>query len=172
MSNVENPALAGKVYLKIKIKHLALEPALIRLEARKRRAAYKGWRHRQELRQRELDAYVDPWLAIALNGHRTAVVRPEARAAFLAYAFIRGKTYDSIEPTSKYMPPLKRIAELASKYGMYSDKKDAETALIGWITASGRWEWHKFTQRGGESGYFRRNPVNVLTEIEQKLKIA
>lgn len=34
-----------------------------------------------------------------LQHHRTSVVRPAARHAQLAYACLRGKTYDQVEPT-------------------------------------------------------------------------
>lgn len=62
--------------LKIKLKHLATEPAIIKLE--ERRARYNADR----------ESYYN---------HRINVVRPAARATQLAYAFLRGKKYKTLE---------------------------------------------------------------------------
>lgn len=48
--------------------------------------------------------------------HRTIVVRKEARAALLAYAFLRGKTYRSCEAMTETLPNWKRVEELVVKY--------------------------------------------------------
>lgn len=131
------------VKLRIKIKHLALEPALIALEERRARARahYKAISSTMA-EGANTPAYVDPWQRVRLNQHRLHVVRPEARAAQLAYAFLRGKSYDDVEPTSKNFNAnlLARIAELAVKYGPYTDKKLAQESVVVWIEKSGRWK--------------------------------
>jgi hypothetical protein len=133
---------AGLTFLRIKIKHLALEPALVKLEERRKRAKahYKALK---ASKAGNTPAYEDPWLAVEMRVHRLAVIRPEARAAQLAYAFLRGKSYASVEPTSKYAPPIQRVAELIVKYGAHTDKGLAMESLIPWIEASGRWQWKK-----------------------------
>jgi len=155
---------AGLTYLRIKLKHLALEPALVKLEERKKRQSHQRWRNREYARiiekdeglrkevetngsskklQAERVPYENPWLAVEMQTHRVRVIRPEARAAQLAYAFLRGKSYDSVEPTSKYTPPMNRVAELVVKYGEQTDKKVALDELITWVEASGRFKWQK-----------------------------
>lgn len=81
--------------LKIKIKHLALEPAIIRAEERKELSQVAYYRSRQELKNEKSHH----WDYLKLYQHRKQVVRPEARAAQLAYAFIRGKKYEQVENT-------------------------------------------------------------------------
>lgn len=152
---------AGLTFLRIKIKHLALEPELLKLEMQKtRRRAMLKLLHKALDLSKELETlpddprrnqingglvYEDPWLAIELRNHRLQAIRPEARAAQLAYAFIRGKSYNEIEPTSKWSPQINRIAELIVKYGDHTDKNAAKEALIAWIEQSGRWQWKRVT---------------------------
>lgn len=92
--------------LRVKLKSLAAEARIIRKEEQ----ATHG-----EQRDR-------------LHAHRVGIVRFEARAAHLAYGFIRGRTRDQMEPvrypglpewTVKAMegPLMKRVKELAKKYG-------------------------------------------------------
>ena len=134
---------AGLTFLRIKIKHLALEPELIKLEQRRvrARAHYKALAAAGQ----NTPTYEDPWLAIELRNHRLQAIRPEASAAQLAYAFIRGKSYNVIEPTSKWSPQIHRIAELIVKYGDHTDTNAAKEALIAWIEQSGRWQWKRVT---------------------------
>lgn len=135
---------AGLTFLRIKIKHLALEPELLKLEMRRvrARAHYKALSTAVQAGQNTAP-YEDPWLAIELRNHRLMAIRPAARAAQLAYAFIKGKSYNDIEPTSKWSPQLNPIAELLVKYGEHTDKTVAKEDLITWIEQSGRWKWHK-----------------------------
>jgi len=69
--------------LKVKIKSLAAEAQIIRLEER---------------RAKQSKQYT---LLNELHNHRVGPVRAEARAALMAYGMIRGKTHDQIEPRSE-----------------------------------------------------------------------
>lgn len=92
--------------LKIKIKHLALEPAIIRKEAKK---LSKAGRHP--------DAYL-------LNHHLRTVVRPEARATQLVYAFLRQKKYSEVEQPDSWLymcfATEKSIYRMLKNYGGFA----------------------------------------------------
>lgn len=92
----------SKVYLKIKIKSLAAEASMIRREE-----------HLWKLRDREL--------FFGLRSHRTWDVRREARAALLAYGFLRGRPYKKIEAFTYDPPPFGRVVALVKKYGAGSE---------------------------------------------------
>lgn len=89
------------VKLKIKVKHLALEPAIIRHEERK----VSG---------------MDKW---DLQHHRKWDVRNEARATQLAIAFLKGKPYKQVEPKLRdknqghHALVFKRVLSMVRKYG-------------------------------------------------------
>lgn len=87
----------SKTYLKIKIKSLAAEARIIRHEELK-------WPGTSDVRT-------------SLHNHRVMDVRREARSALLAYGFIRGRTYRTIEFKAAVAPDWKRVAELVTKYG-------------------------------------------------------
>ena len=91
-------------FLKVKIKSLAAEQGIIRLE--QRRAKARG--------QTEL--------LNELHSHRLHIVRPEARAALMAYGLLRGQTPDQIEPRAKTKPDQKRVNALIQKYGTKDDR--------------------------------------------------
>ncbi len=93
-----------KTHLKIKIKSLAAESRIIRLEEKK-------WRGGHPMR-------------ISLWDHRVKAVRNEARAALLAYGFLRGRTYRQVEPHGT--PPvaiLVRAKDIAYRF-LVKDKAD------------------------------------------------
>lgn len=69
--------------LKIKLKSLAAEAKIIRLEEESLRRTQK--QHLHELREE-------------MANHRRGIVRYESRHTGLAYAFIRGKGYREVEP--------------------------------------------------------------------------
>jgi hypothetical protein len=102
------------VKLKIKAKHLAAEPAIIRHEERK----VSG---------------MERW---DLQHHRTGAVRNEARATQLAVAFLKGKDINKIEPTLKWRQDpkhrlvLKRVIAMVKKYG---DKSIPESVITDWM---------------------------------------
>jgi hypothetical protein len=103
-----------KAYLKVKIKSLAEEAKIIRKEER----FYKS---------RDKEVF---W---GLRGHRIVDVREEQRAALLAYGYIRGKTYKSIECDKTTKPVnLTRVRDLVIKYGTPMKKDDALGLLHKW----------------------------------------
>jgi hypothetical protein len=93
-------------FLKVKIKSLAAEAVIIRLE---------------ESRQRDKSVGGLWW---KLNYHRRIDVRREARCALLAYGYLRGRTLEQIEgkgafsePLSAALPRWQRVEALVRKYG-------------------------------------------------------
>jgi len=53
---------------------------------------------------------------VSLREHRVKEVRNEARAAQLAYAFLRGKAYKDCESSTHTSPDWKRVEALVLKY--------------------------------------------------------
>lgn len=99
-----------RVYLKVKIKSLAAEARIIRVEEKRN----KDFRARLEF-------------------HRKHKVRPEARATLLAYAYIRGIPYKKVESDAKHQPDWNRVSTMVKKYGSgYLDQGD----LKKWMDAS------------------------------------
>ena len=101
--------------LRVKVKSLAAEARIIRLEehrAKGRRKCgsgvhpdYKAWLGRDDERR------------VSLYFHRIRDVRKEARSALLAYAFLRGRDYATCEKPAKHNPPdLKRVRQLVEKF--------------------------------------------------------
>jgi hypothetical protein len=117
------------VELKIKAKHLALEPAIIRKEEQKiLNSIRKGKCNDTAEAYRKYES---------LHNHRKWNVRNEARATELARAYIAGKPYNSVERKRKrcnefkfkaYIVP--RIASMAMKYGTASKVTDQE--ILDW----------------------------------------
>jgi hypothetical protein len=84
------------IELKIKSKHLALEPQIIKHEERKLKQRMRY--HRSD--DIESSFTLERKLNNLVN-HRKHVVRHEARATQLARAYIAGKTYASVERSRK-----------------------------------------------------------------------
>jgi hypothetical protein len=102
------------IELKIKSKHLATEPAIIRHEERK----LLNIARRREYNDTEsiLVKYR------SLSEHRKWVVRNESRATYLARAFLSGKPYSSVEKKVHNYATLRahimpRIVDMVMKYG-------------------------------------------------------
>ncbi len=92
-----------RTFLKVKLKSLAAEARIIRLEERR--------------------AKRDPDLLAGLVGHRRGIVRREARHTQIAYAFIRGRKYSDIEHKPKTKPDWKRVKSMVEKYGPWGPEK-------------------------------------------------
>lgn len=102
-------------YLKIKIKSLAAEQSMIRHEEHKAKSAYRYAKEKQGLERQYEQNHSEFW---GLRNHRVNDVRPEARAALVAYGFLRGKKYNQIEKPDKYNPPnWEKVKRLVAKYG-------------------------------------------------------
>lgn len=111
------------VELKIKSKHLALEPAIIRIEEHK---LLKQIKHLKAYHQVN-DNYSDVTYPIhvkwnSLSNHRKWDVRNEARATYLARAYLAGKPYKVVEQKREdnhlfniYIVP--RVFAMVAKYG-------------------------------------------------------
>lgn len=105
------------VYLKVKIKSLAVEAAIIRKE--ENRIACAG-------------AKTDTWWS--LRYHRIQDVRSEARSAQLAYAMLRNRPYQALEAKCYEKPNVARIAELVRKYGALAKTREEIFALVkAWL---------------------------------------
>ena len=103
------------VYLKIKIMSLAAEARIIRREAR-------TWPGQSPQR-------------VGLHEHRVNVVRRECRAASLAYAFLRGRAYRSLEARCHEAPDWYKVQKFAERYGEGDKRVIAERARA-WIDAA------------------------------------
>lgn len=106
------------VYLRVKIKSLAAEARIIRLEEQR---FPRGWRNN--------DVYH------GLHHHRTYDVRKEARSALLAYAYLRGRLYSVVEggrnENRSTEPDVVRVGQLIYKYG---------TIINKWTSKEGRYD--------------------------------
>jgi hypothetical protein len=100
--------------LKIKIKHLALEPAIIRKEEQKVLNTARYYRKKQDgiAAKKHYENY------FSLYHHRVNNVRDEARATQLAYAFCRGKEYLKVETPREDLPYhiTRRVVQMVMKY--------------------------------------------------------
>ena len=97
--------------LKIKAKHLAQEAKIIKFEERKTNGCTRDW----------------------LHSHRIHVVRPEARATQIAYAFAKGKTLRAVERYPESIPESvwSRVTKMVKSY---SDKDMLE--YKNWLRSS------------------------------------
>jgi hypothetical protein len=131
-----------KEFLRVKIKSLAAESKIIRHEEK---IAYDNRATRRRIAKAlrrglnsEARAYhTNKNLYDALYWHRKKVVRPEARAAQLAYGFIRGRAYKTIEEKTyigdyELLDLTKRVTELVNKYGFETIDKDK---ISDWMKA-------------------------------------
>jgi hypothetical protein len=83
------------IHLRVKIKALAAEAAIIRQEAQRVRGLVR-------------------W---GLNHHRTTVVRKAARESLLAYSMLRGVSYSSVERNCRAEPDWSAVAAAARRFG-------------------------------------------------------
>jgi hypothetical protein len=83
------------IFLKIKIKTLAEEARFIRREEK---------RHIGSMQEQ-------------LHWHRIGRVRQAARNTHLAYSYIRGRAYHTVERTSHTSPNWKEVERMVNRYG-------------------------------------------------------
>lgn len=119
------------IELKIKAKHLALEPGIIRHEEEKLKKQIKYCRD-TGTSYSELKNQLE-----SLVRHRKWDVRNEARATNLARAFLAGKSYTSTESKRNeeylfqhYIIP--RIVSMANKYGVGDQRKTTAETIRVW----------------------------------------
>lgn len=97
LSIVESPHMKLQ-FLKVKIKSLASEAGIIRKE------------------ENQIADYNDP-IRASLRRHRDFDVAGEMRCSLLAYGFLRGRRYRSMELTTRRPPDWKKVREIASRFG-------------------------------------------------------
>lgn len=90
----------NRAFLKVKLKSLAAEAKIIRKEEKK-----------------------NPRLFLELRQHRIGIVRTEARATLLAYAFLRGRLYKQVEAKCHQggNPDWTKVDAMVRKYGKSFD---------------------------------------------------
>lgn len=116
------------IELKIKAKHLALEPSIIRFEERKLKNRIRHSIENGGIGSNE--RFVLEEKLNSLVNHRKIDLRMEARATHLARAFLSGKDYKSIEQKRTVHFEwhfqniiLKRVLAMVLKYGGNSSIK-------------------------------------------------
>lgn len=102
--------------IKVKVKSLAVEAAIIRQEERGAKASFLWCENngKPECRQKEFLCYE------SLRNHRIYDLRKEQRVTLLAYAYLRGRAYSSCErhPWTRHSgPDLDRVCRMVSKFG-------------------------------------------------------
>jgi len=112
------------IELKIKSKHLALEPAIIRREEKNLRKQLSWYKRTYQglIIEEHLEAYKIYSKWNSLQHHRKTVVRNESRATHLARAFLNGLHYKQVESkrhdeTLYHTTILPRIIDMVAKYG-------------------------------------------------------
>ncbi|NIT57448.1 MAG: hypothetical protein GWN00_14810 [Aliifodinibius sp.] len=101
-----------KLALKVKVKHLAEEARIIRFEEGKTNGVTRDW----------------------LHNHRLYVVRPEARATQIAYAFAKGTPLRAVEKYPERIP-LSVWSRVTKMVKLYSDKPFIKYGV--WLDAAG-----------------------------------
>jgi len=104
--------------LKVKIKSLAAEARIIRLEERR--------------------CGKDDAARCSLHEHRVGIVRSEQRLSLLAYAFLRGRPLSAVEPRSSTQPDWSRVGKLIEKFGTTEGRSKREDQSAAFA------EWRKF----------------------------
>ena len=121
------------IELKIKAKHLALEPSIIRKEEERLKKQIKYHRSDDDVSAFTLGLKLD-----SLINHRRWNVTNEARATHLARAYLAGRPYLYAEKRSKendemfklYIVP--RIVAMVVKYGTKDTLKTDRATIIEW----------------------------------------
>ena len=117
------------IELKIKSKHLALEPAIIRKEERKLRKQIKHLKQYHQVNDDITDVtYPLHTKWTSLHNHRKWDVRNEARATYLARAYLKGVPYETVERkrTNDHVFRfyiLNRVFAMVAKYGEHKVRK-------------------------------------------------
>ena len=121
------------IELKIKHKHLSLEPSVIRHEERKLKERMK-YNRSEETSYWELENKLQ-----SLINHRRWDVRNEARATHLARAYLAGKPYSYVEKSRKIeneacfqMKIINRVVAMVVKYGSGDQRKVDRDMIKAW----------------------------------------
>ena len=126
------------IELKIKSKHLALEPAIIRKEEQKLNKRIKNYKSYHQIAgdgctwaysKHHPDLYNLCLKHGSLISHRKWDVRNEARATYLARAYIKGMPYKVVEANNDgklLAPVMNSLIRMVMKYGKTYYKPDRE----------------------------------------------
>lgn len=125
------------IYLKIKSKHLALEPAIIRKEEQKLKKQIEWYKTKHQLSTVDMFTYYKEHPDLynmclrrgSLIAHRSWNVRNEARATYLARAYLKGMPYKVIEPNVReklWAPVMDSLIRMVMKYGRTNYRNDYE----------------------------------------------
>jgi hypothetical protein len=117
--------------LKVKIKSLAAEARIIRLEEQRAKGRRESPVRRKNMGRGFIEAdpaYLkvhgrDDELRLSLHQHRVRDVRNEQRSSLLAYAFLRGRPLAAVEKKAEKPPDWARVAKLVEKFGTVSNLK-------------------------------------------------
>jgi len=123
------------IYLKIKSKHLALEPAIIRKEEQKLKKQIDWYKTKHQLStvdtfnyyKEHPDLYNMCLRRGSLIYHRSWDVRNEARATYLARAYLKGMPYKVVEPNVReklWAPVMESLIRMVMKYGSVNYRPD------------------------------------------------
>jgi len=133
--------------LRVRIKELAQEARFIRIEENRIKTKQKikppyitwdsenrSWDDHQDEKSKEF---------FGLKVHRRHQVRPAARAAQLAYGFLRDVPYRNIEKTTKDMsewekiyrfyPMVKEVKRLVKKFAHKKDERNFDEEVDKWL---------------------------------------
>lgn len=106
--------MSRKTHLKVKIKNLAAEAGIIRLEERKAKQ-HRNNAKTQEHWNEHHRAFMD------LKDHRKGIVRDVARINLLAYGFLRGRSYAQMENYTREAPRFNKVYEIIKRFGSAED---------------------------------------------------
>lgn len=113
-------------YLKIKVVSLADEARRIRHDQNKR--LFEAARARVDDKPERTEYHVKNYSG--LHHHRVEVVRREARAANLAYAFVHGYAYGDVERFAWEEPDWNKIMKLVARYGEDDERMEKFKAWV------------------------------------------
>lgn len=126
------------IELKIKSKHLALEPSIIRKEEEKLKRRIKHHRSNDQT-----SAFSLVWKLNSLTNHRKIDVRNESRATHLARTYLAGKPYSRAECKRmddyyfvQYILP--RVVAMVTKYGKGEQRKATKDVILNWANVENK----------------------------------
>lgn len=135
---IEAMGITMKAKLKIKIMSLGAEAALIHKAETRIKLRLKKAKAKRKAANLCISApWMERWREIraSYRAHRKWDIRPETRAALLAYGYLRGKRYRQIENKAHTAPNLYRIVEIAKKFGKSSKELQIkEAAIKAWLS--------------------------------------
>lgn len=83
----------------------------------------------EEATSKQTHAEANFWL---LRQHRLQL-RPHARAAHIAYCYLRGRKYSQVESKVKNHPDYAEVIKLVKKYGEVPKDMNVDTTLTAWF---------------------------------------